>query len=258
MKIGTRGIKIMRIFLAIALLCMLAVLTVAQNPNNNPAAGASPELERELKALVRDMHDTLRRCDKERLFSFFAEDFVGTSYEGFTATKRQLMESFSCPPAEAKITRDLDDHKIRVAGDTVIVNYRVTEHVEFEGKKTESKFLYTDTFVVRDGRRLMISSQATRVLPERKAVSIDAQLLNDYEGRYASNPAAIFTIKRQGDILIGEAPNGEKVEFFAENETTFFAKGRDLQTVFERDKNGLVVRMIIKRGGSERRLDRIY
>ncbi|HKC63562.1 MAG TPA: DUF4440 domain-containing protein, partial [Pyrinomonadaceae bacterium] len=217
----------------------------------------SSGVEQEIKSLVREIHDTLLRCDKDRLFSFFADDFIGTSYNGFTTNKEELMKHFQCPPAEAKITRDIEDYKFRRSTDTVVVSYQVTEHVEMSGKKSAAQFLYTDTFTKRDGRWQFISSHATRVLPERKAVKVNTDVYDDYVGRYAADPTTVFVISKDGDKLLGRAPNGEEVELLPENETTFFVEDRDIQVLFERDKTGRVVRMVVRRGGEDLRLERV-
>ena len=221
------------------------------------AAGGDSGAGQELRALVREMHDTLLRCDKDRLFTFFAEEFIGTSYEGYTTTKPELMKTFRCPPPEAKIKRDIEGFKIRGAGESSIVSYELTERFESAGNRGARRFLYTDTFVRREGRWQMISSHATRVLPERKAVKVDPALLEDYAGRYAANPEAVFTVARDGDRLTGRAPNGETVALLPESDASFFVEGRDIQMVFERDKTGQVRHMVIRRGGEELRLERI-
>jgi hypothetical protein len=104
----------------------------------------------------------------------------------------------------------------------------------------------------------MLSSHATRIRSERKAATVDPKIYDDYVGQYASEPKAIFTISREGDKLVGQAPDGSKVEFLPENETTFFVKGRDIQVIFERDKTGRVARMMIKRDSGDLRLDRVH
>lgn len=247
----------LRISALIISLMFTFTAAVAQTGNDKVVANSDPRIEQELKALVREMHDTLIRCDKEHLFNFFADEFIGTSYEGYTTSKEQLIKTFQCPPSEAKITRDIDDYKVRGGSDTVIVSYRVTEHVEMGGKKSGDQYLYTDTFVQRGGRWQMISSHATRVLPERKVAKVDSEIYDDYVGRYASDPTTIFVISREGDKLLGVAPNGEKVELLPENETTFFLGGRDIQVVFERGRTGQVVRMLVKRSGGDLRLERL-
>ena len=241
----------------IILLLLTFTVAVAQTSNDRVATDSNSSIEQELKGLVREMHDTLIRCDKEQLFSFFADEFIGTSYEGYTTTKEQLVKSFRCPPAEAKITREIEDYKIRTAGNTFIVSYKVTERAEMGGKKSGGEYLYTDTFIKKDNLWKIISSHATRVFPERKVAKVDSEIYDDYAGRYASDPTTVFVITRDGDKLLGQAPNGEKVELLPENETTFFLGDRNIQVVFERGKSGQVIRMIIKREGGDLRLERV-
>lgn len=247
-----------RILILITLLLLTFTQAIAQTGHDQVGADNNSNIEQEFRSLVREMHDTLLRCDKERLLSFFADDFIGTSYEGYTTNKDQLTKTFRCAPPEVKVSRDIEDHRIRRHGDTVIVSYRVVEHVTIGGKSSDGRYLYTDVFVKRAGRWQMISSHSTRLRPERKAAKVDPKIFDDYVGRYAAEPKAIFTITREGDKLVGQAPDGSRVEFLAESETTFFVEGRDIQVVFERDRTGQVARMIIKRDSGDLKLDRIH
>ena len=225
-----------------ALLVTLALAAAAYSQEQPPS---NTSLENELRTVTREMHDLLLRGDKERLFEYFADDFVGTSHNGFTLTKEQLVKSFRTPPPEAKITREIKDFKARGTSESAVVNYRVIENVELGDDKHSNEFLYTDTFIKRDGRWQVLASQATRVQPEPKPAKVDPAIYDSYAGHYAASPTLVFTVTRQGNSLIGEAPNGEKVELIPENDTTFFVKGRSDRTVFVKDAGGRVTHLLI-------------
>lgn len=249
----------MKRILALVLLSAAAFASAAaQMGKDNPAPGsAAAGLEQELKSLTRELHDALLRGDKEYLFNFFAEDFIGTSYEGYTVTKQDLVKNFRQSPAEAKIARDIEDYKVRATADTAIVTYHLIERVEIGGKKVGGQYLYTDTFVRRDNRWLLLASHATRLEPERRAAKVDPSVYNAYIGEYAMTPSLIFTVTREGDKLIGVAPGGEKVELLPENETTFFIRGRSGQTVFVKDERGQVTHMIFRGQGEDHKIEKI-
>lgn len=231
----------------------------AQASKDNPAPESSggTALEQELKSLTRELHDALLRGDKDYLFSFFAEDFIGTSYEGFTVTKADLVKNYRRPPAEAKITREIEDYKVRATNDSAIVSYHLIERVEIGGKKTGGEYLYTDTFVRRDNRWQLLASHATRLEPERKVAKVNPEVYNAYIGQYAMAPSLIFTVTREGDKLIGQAPDGSKVELLPENETTFFIRGSSVLTIFVKDEKGQVTHMIFRGQGEDLKIEKI-
>ena len=163
----------------------------------------------------------------------------------------------SAPPPEAKITRDIEEFKVRGNSESAIVSYRLIEHVEIGDQQTGGQCLYTDTFVRREGRWQLLASQATRIESEPKIANIAPSVYDAYVGHYALTPSLIFTVTREGDKLIGQAPDGSRVELLPENETTFFVRGRAGRTIFVKDDRGQVTHMIIKSEGDGTRMKKI-
>jgi hypothetical protein len=232
-------------------------VAVAQIEPTKTTPDSTAEFEAELKAITREMHDALLRGDKERLMRFFADDFAGTSYNGYTINKEELIRNFRTPPRDARITRDIEDFKVSGSADAAVVTYRVVEHVEIGPQKSGGEYLYSDTFFKKDGRWQVYLSKVTRLEPERLVAKVDPAIYDAYVGRYSLAPNLIFTITRKGDKLMGKAPDGTKVELLPENETTFFVKGRPGETTFVKDANGRVIYMIIKTEGDGTKMRKI-
>ncbi len=239
----------------VGILSLFALAPGQTGPGKDPGVNAS--VEAELKAITREMHDALLRGDKERLLNFFADEFSGTSYNGYTINKEQLIKSFRPPPPEAKITRDIEDFKVSGSEDAAVVTYRVIEKVQIGTQESGGEYLYTDTFFKKDGRWQVFLSKVTRIEPERVIAKVDPAIYDAYVGRYALTPELIFTITRNGNKLMGKAPDGTKVELIPENETTFFIKGRPGETTFVRDGNGKVTHMIIRTEGDGTKMRKI-
>jgi len=236
----------------------LFTLALAQAaPSKESTSVNAAGFEAELKAITREMHDALLSGDKERLVSFFADEFSGTSYNGYTINKEQLIRNFRTPPPEARITRDIEDFKVSGSDEAAVVTYRVIEHVEVGNQKSGGEYLYTDTFFKKDGRWQVFLSKVSRIEPERVIAKLDPAIYDAYVGRYTLTPALIFTVTRQGNKLIGKAPDGTKVELLPENETTFFVKGRPGETTFVKDGNGKVTHMIIRTDGDGTKMRKI-
>jgi ketosteroid isomerase-like protein len=237
-----------RIPFIIFLLFALCVASYAQGGAASPAASTqSRNTEQEIKRINAEMHDLLLRGQKERLLSYFAEDFIGTDADGTIVSKDDILRTFTPPPASAKITREIKDFKFRDNGETVIINYLM---IERSGATQESaQYVYTDVFVRRAGRWLMISSQATRAPNTRIAAKVNTAIYDAYVGDYETE-GRIFSVRREGDKLIGIPPNGHSVELLPESETAFFVRGDPSLTLFEKDSTGRVAYMIFRNAGS--------
>ena len=247
----------MKLLLSLVGSLFLFTLAHGQTGPGKEATAVNAGLEAELKAITREMHDALLRGDKERLMNFFADEFSGTSYNGYTINKEQLIKNFRTPPPEAKITRDIEDFKVTGSEDAAVVTYRVIERVEIGAQKSGGEYLYTDTFFKKDGSWQVYLSKVTRVEAEHVIAKVDPAIYDAYVGRYALTPGLFYTITRKGDKLMGKAPDGTKVELLPANETTFFVKGRPGETTFVRDGNGKVTYMIIRTEGDGTKMRKI-
>lgn len=88
-------------------------------------------------------------------------------------------------------------------------------------------------------------------LKERKAISLDAKILEAYVGEYAILPSLTITITREGNRLFAEASGQPKAELFAESETEFFLTVADAQVSFVKDERGQVTRLIVHQNGRD-------
>jgi len=81
---------------------------------------------------------------------------------------------------------------------------------------------------------------------DRKAVRVDASILESYAGRYLLDGRTLVTITKEGDKLMGQPGNAPKAELIPQSETVFFVKEANSELTFERDEKGNVVRFVMK------------
>lgn len=210
------------------------------------ALGQSRNTEQEIRRINGEMHDLLLRGEKEKLLSYFAEDFIGTNADGTVVSKDDIRRTFRSFPPSSKVTREIQDFKLRDNGEMALINYLMIERVGAGAEQQTAQFIYTDVFVRRGGRWLMLSSQATRSPNTRVAVKVNPAIYDAYVGDYESPQGSVFSVRREGDRLTGIAPNGERVELLPESETTFFVRGDPSLTIFEKDGTGRVTFMIFR------------
>ena len=68
--------------------------------------------------------------------------------------------------------------------------------------------------------------------PEPVAVHVDPAILDSYVGTYEMNPEQRFDVKREGDRLSAQGPDGSWLTLYAESETRFFVPESDYRLVF--------------------------
>jgi hypothetical protein len=91
----------------------------------------------------------------------------------------------------------------------------------------------------------------------RKEVRIDPKIFDNYIGRYEIDPGEVAIISREGDKLFIQVPGESKTELFAQSDTSFFLKIRDIQLTVVKDDRGQVIGMDVEIWGQRRRARKV-
>lgn len=84
---------------------------------------------------------------------------------------------------------------------------------------------------------------------ERRAVRLEAKILEAYVGQYELAPDFVITITKEGDQLYAQATGQSRLELFAESETKFFLTAVEAQISFVKDEKGQVTELILHQNG---------
>jgi hypothetical protein len=122
--------------------------------------------------------------------------------------------------------------------------------------REKETYSYTGLLVKQSGKwriRLEDESGAPTKLPqqERKAITLDSAILEQYVGQYQLSPNLIMTVTNENGKLMTQASGQPKVEIFAESETKFFVKAFDAQITFVKDTQGRITNMILHQRGRD-------
>jgi D-alanyl-D-alanine carboxypeptidase len=95
-----------------------------------------------------------------------------------------------------------------------------------------------------------IYTKTDRPFPaQKKEITVDPKIYDQYVGDYELAPGFIITILRRGNQLISLATGQPEVELFPESETRFFLKVVDAQVEFVKDASGKVTGLVLNQGG---------
>jgi D-alanyl-D-alanine-carboxypeptidase/D-alanyl-D-alanine-endopeptidase len=92
---------------------------------------------------------------------------------------------------------------------------------------------------------------------ERKAIKLDARILDAYVGEYQVVPGFGLTVSREGDQLFAQATGQGKFELFAETERDFFLRVVDAQITFVKDDKGQVTHLVLHQNKIDQRAQKI-
>lgn len=73
----------------------------------------------------------------------------------------------------------------------------------------------------------------------------DPTIYDQYVGQYQFSPTFSITVSKEGDHLMAQATNQNKVEIFPESRTKFFLKAEDAQIEFVRGQSGQITSLVL-------------
>lgn len=127
------------------------------------AAPAQTRAEAELIKLEQDYARALIAKDMTFLRNFYAPDWRGGNWLGFT-TKSALLRKIQDRRYIVRSMR-LRDIRVKFAGPVAIVQGVDEEVTSMSGRDTSGVWLFTDVFARRGGRWVAIASQTTKLEP---------------------------------------------------------------------------------------------
>jgi hypothetical protein len=104
----------------------------------------------------------------------------------------------------------------------------------------------TDVVLHQNGRETK-ASRISDTVQERKAITLQPEVLSAYAGSYQAGPLPIAIALKDGHLMMKAGPQPES-ELFAESETGFFLKTVDAQIDFVKDANGAVTGLVLHAG----------
>jgi Domain of unknown function (DUF4440) len=146
----------------LALPLLIAQALLAQNKTGKDSA------EQTLIQMELDWSQADVKKDPVALNRILADDWTGIDFQGTVMTKDQVMKDLHSD-ATATETTDLQAMKVRIFGNTGLVSGTEVEKSQYKGEDSSGTYIWTDVFVLRNGRWQAVSSQSTKlVAPDKK------------------------------------------------------------------------------------------
>ncbi len=124
--------------------------------------------EQTLGQVEREWEDANKNKDKAWFERAYADEYTAINAVGKMFNKTEdIADTLS--NTNTVTSAELSDVKVRVYGDTAVVTGRLHRVGKDKNGNFDRNFMFTDTFIRRDGRWQVIATQATLVSPEATA-----------------------------------------------------------------------------------------
>jgi len=153
----------MKILPIILLTLAMPSLVFAQKDAAKPSA----ETEKELIKIEQDMSSALIKGDAATIEKMIADDCFLTAPDGSTQDKAQFMADVKSGDLKLQSQKFSDMEVHGANADAAFVTYVSTDKGSYKGKNIGGQFRWTDFYVKRDGRWMLVASQGTAVDEEK-------------------------------------------------------------------------------------------
>lgn len=111
--------------------------------------------------------------------------------------------------------------------------------------------------VVEAARKQRSPENSVDEAKEHHAISLPSETLDAYAGEYRLLvPPATLTVTHEGSRFYIRLADQDRVEFFAETPTDFFAKDLEAQFTFVKDASGKVTAVVLHQNGLDQTANR--
>lgn len=225
---------------------MLSVSCVALA--SPPVTTTDRNLENTLTRIARERILQFDRGDKSLWGPYVAEGYLIATPTGAIQTRKEVMDGFEPPRDGYHDEFSFKDVHVRRDGDTAVMSYVIDEYEFWDDQKyTVPKLRKTDTYILRNKRWLLLTSQETFIPAPYKEVSVDPGTFQPYVGRYRLMHSLFYTVSILNNRLLlkeSDKPNPKVLHPLSAD--TFFADGESAKIIFVRDNQGSVTHFLIR------------
>ncbi len=134
----------------------------ATTKKDNQDRKQSSTIEQELIKLDNEWNDAEVSADIPKLDRILADPFISTSVSGAVETKAAVLEEFKSGDTKLESIA-ADDYRVRVYGNTAVMNHRATMKGQYKGQDISSAYRTTHVWVKQHGRWHVVATQQTRI-----------------------------------------------------------------------------------------------
>jgi hypothetical protein len=166
---------------------------------------------------------------------------IYTDEEGTVMSKAQLVGQIKPLPQGISGNIRVIEFKASVHESTAVTSHLDDEHETFHGHNLHCQYRTTDTWLKTPGGWRLISGQVLALRADPPAVQLNAQLKQEYAGRYPLSPEKTYEIRIKAGGLEGQETGRKAETLLAEVPDILFVPGKPrYRKVFLRGSDGRI------------------
>jgi ketosteroid isomerase-like protein len=126
------------------------------------ALADTASVQQTLMQMERDWAQAGIKNDTATVDKLVADDWVAIDSEGTSTTKAEGMADMKSGASKTQ-SYEFGPMKVKVFGNAAVVTGSDTEKSTYKGKDSSGKYVWTDVWVMRDGRWQVVASQTVKL-----------------------------------------------------------------------------------------------
>jgi len=212
------------------------------------ASPAPDPLARTLEQKTQALFDALVRGDKTTWDDLLAPDIAYASEDGTIKDKAQLLSEVTPLPKGITARLEVTRFKLHRHGDTAVATYVAEETEGYFGQTIHASYQETDTWISFPAGWKLVASQVLALRTDPPETALTPAQQDAYAGVYRLTPEITYTIRREGNGLVGERKGRAKAPLKAELLDVLFVPGENrIRKIFQRGPDGGVTGFVERR-----------
>lgn len=231
---------------------LAAVASIAACASSSPppsaASARAGDVARVLQEQTQALLDAVSEGRPDVWERYTAPELVYAAEDGTVKTRAEIVgEIRPLPPHVSGVLR-ITGFVVRPHGSAVVTTYVIDESESYHGQSIRARYRETDTWIATPAGWRLAAAQVLALRDDPPAIALSAAQREAYVGTYALTPEVRYTIRREGDALVGQRTGREPEALRAEVADVLFVPGKPrLRKVFQRGADGRITGFVERR-----------
>ena len=229
---------------------LIVLLCTALSLHALPAA--ADQIAEILRAKDQALLDAFAPGDRQAWDRALAADAVYVDENGTMMTRDEFLKQLEPLPTGASGNIQISSYSARVSGDVATVIHTDDEQENYHGQMLNARYLTTETWRREAAGWKLLLIHTYAVLSDPPAISLPAEELRQYAGRYVGGPDLTYVIQWDGKQLAGAREGRPMNPISVEIRDVLFLPGQPrVRKIFQRDDSGHITGFVDRREGRD-------
>jgi len=234
--------------LRFALVLLAVTACVMPAPPRQTASAPRGDVAKLLERQTQELLDAVTAGRAEVWDRYAAPELVYAAEDGSVKTKAELVGEIRPLPSYVSGVLRVTEFVARRHGAAVVATYVVDESETYYGQAIQARYRETDTWIETPRGWRLVAAQVLALRDDPPAIGLSSEQLDTYVGSYALTPEVHYTIRRDGDGLVGQRTGREPERLRVEVADVLFVPGQPrLRKIIQRGPDGRITGFVERR-----------